>query len=211
MELALFPLSAVLFSGCRIPLQIFEQRYLDLVKQHLLSQRPFGLVTLKGDPAQQVAQRIEDEVPDVPELLPHGTLANIVDFNHQANGLLGIVIEGGEQFRVQRCWYADDLLVEAEVEPLPAEEVVPVPDEQDDLLPILLSLQDHPFIERLGYRLPDDAEYWMQDTGRLANHLAALFPLPLREQYALLELRDPIQRLSVVQALLSQLSGEASV
>ena len=47
-ELPLFPLHGVLLPKGRMPLQIFEQRYLDLVRDCLRNNAPFG-VTIEGD------------------------------------------------------------------------------------------------------------------------------------------------------------------
>ena len=45
--LRLFPLSSVLLPGGRIPLQIFEQRYLDLVRDCMKSSEPFGVIWIR--------------------------------------------------------------------------------------------------------------------------------------------------------------------
>ncbi|GAG99818.1 unnamed protein product, partial [marine sediment metagenome] len=54
-ELALFPLSGVLLPFGRVPLQIFEQRYLDLVRDSMKSASPFGVVWIRH--GAEVAQR----------------------------------------------------------------------------------------------------------------------------------------------------------
>ena len=46
-EMPLFPLSGVLLPGGRMPLQIFEQRYLDLVRESMKSDSPFGIVWIR--------------------------------------------------------------------------------------------------------------------------------------------------------------------
>jgi Lon protease-like protein len=45
--LPLFPLRTVLFPGGRLPLKIFEARYLDLVSRCLRQRTPFGVVCLQ--------------------------------------------------------------------------------------------------------------------------------------------------------------------
>ena len=56
MEIPLFPLNAVLFPGGRLPLRIFEQRYMDMAKACLREDRPFGVCLIRegkevGSPA----------------------------------------------------------------------------------------------------------------------------------------------------------------
>ena len=46
-ELSLFPLSAVLMPYGRMPLQIFEQRYIDLVRDCMKSDSEFGVVWIR--------------------------------------------------------------------------------------------------------------------------------------------------------------------
>ena len=46
-ELSLFPLSAVLLPFGRVPLQIFEQRYLDLVRECMKVGSDFGVVWIR--------------------------------------------------------------------------------------------------------------------------------------------------------------------
>ena len=87
-ELPLFPLSAVLLPHGRMPLQIFEQRYLDLVRETLRSDSQFGVVWIRQ--GSEVAQRGRA----APELGDYGTSARIVDWDQRPNGLLGITIEG---------------------------------------------------------------------------------------------------------------------
>ena len=81
-DIALFPLPVVLFPGCRMPLQIFEPRYVDLVKRTLSGEDSFAIVTLIDDPGEQVVRDIDgDDLMERP--LPNfrfvGTKVEIVD------------------------------------------------------------------------------------------------------------------------------------
>ena len=92
MSLPLFPLNTVLFPGCRLDLQIFEARYLDMVSACMKRGEGFGVVgILEGR-----------EVGEAPGRFAwHGCEALIRDFHQQDNGLLGIRVEGGRRFTVQ--------------------------------------------------------------------------------------------------------------
>ena len=91
-ELPLFPLSGVLLPYGRISLKIFEQRYLDLVRDSMKTASPFGIVWIRQ--GGEVAQRGVAS----PQLGDYGTCARIVDWDQLPNGLLGITIEGTERF-----------------------------------------------------------------------------------------------------------------
>src|SRR5210317_1685183 len=93
-SLPLFPLSSVLLPCGRIPLQIFEQRYLDLVRDSMKSGTPFGVVWIRR--GEEVAQRGSVAA----DLGDYGTCARIVDWDQLPNGLLGITIEGAERFEL---------------------------------------------------------------------------------------------------------------
>lgn len=43
ITLPLFPLNTVVFPGGKLPLRIFEQRYLEMIKQAIANDTPFGI------------------------------------------------------------------------------------------------------------------------------------------------------------------------
>lgn len=104
-DFPLFPLSTVLFPGGRLPLQIFEPRYIDLVRDCLRTNQGFGLVGIKeGREAGTAATPWHV-----------GTLARIVDWDQGANGLLNILVEGGERFDILETRVGAGQLVVADV------------------------------------------------------------------------------------------------
>ena len=107
MTLPLFPLSAVLFPGCMLDLQIFEARYLDMISRCMKQEQGFGVVCiLDGAEVGEAAAQFS----------AIGCEALIRDFQQLPNGLLGIRVEGGRRFRVQRARVLPDQLTLAEVE-----------------------------------------------------------------------------------------------
>jgi len=80
----------VLFPGGRLPLRIFEQRYMDMAKVCLKDGSPFGVcLILEGR---------EVGAPALPAAV--GTLARIERWDMPSLGLLEIVALGGERFRI---------------------------------------------------------------------------------------------------------------
>jgi hypothetical protein len=79
-----------------MPLQIFEQRYLDLVKESMRSGEGFGIVRI-----ERGAEVADDDLPDA---RAGGHVARIVDWDQLDNGLLGITVAGRQRFRLQRHW-----------------------------------------------------------------------------------------------------------
>jgi Lon protease-like protein len=83
-ELGLFPLPIVLVPTERIPLHIFEPRYLELITECYESDEEFGLVLATGDGA----------VHEV------GTRAAVLELFELEDGRLNIVVEGRARFRL---------------------------------------------------------------------------------------------------------------
>lgn len=84
-ELGLFPLPIVLVPTERIPLHVFEERYLELVSECVETDGEFGLVLTTGDGA-------------VHEI---GTRAGVIEvLEVLEDGRMNIVVEGRERFRL---------------------------------------------------------------------------------------------------------------
>ena len=123
MEIPLFPLGSVLFPRGRMPLQIFEQRYLDLVRDCLKEDSGFGIAWIAA--GAEVAHPGAGQ-PNLGEI---GCYARIVDWDSLPNGLLGITIEGGERFRLSSARAEPNSLVMGEVEMEADRQAVPMREE----------------------------------------------------------------------------------
>ena len=110
-DLALFPLGAVLFPGGRLPLRIFEARYMDMAKACLRDGVPFGVCLIR--------EGTEVGAPATP--FEVGTLARISEWDMQQLGLLQIVATGGARFRILERRTQPDGLQRARVELLAEE------------------------------------------------------------------------------------------
>lgn len=195
-DIPLFPLATVLFPGGRLPLQIFEPRYLDLVRRCMKAGGGFGVVLIRDG---RETRRPDDAGP--PALFDVGTYARIVDFNPLANGRLGITCQGDGKFRVQRVWETPDHLAMAAVRFLPDEPVAAVPEEFEGLVKTLRMLLDHPLVERLGV----EADFG--DARAVGWRLAELLPLEAETKQGLLQMQLPRERLLEVNRLVGKLRG----
>lgn len=89
-ECAIFPLNSVLFPGTRMPLRIFEPRYLDMVSDSMKGLRPFCIAGITQGEETGVAA----------EHHSLACMASVVDWDQQNDGILGIVVEGGDRVRI---------------------------------------------------------------------------------------------------------------
>jgi len=186
-EIPLFPLNTVLFPGGPLPLRIFEARYIDLVRRCMREGTGFGVVLITdGEEAGAASPSTTSDV---------GTYARIVDFSGQPDGLLGIEARGERRFRIHARSRARDGLNLAEVEWLPEEPFVPLPDEFADLGPAL----DH-VLGQLGEPY-ETLERRLDDAGWVGGRLAEILPLPPAHKQHCLELDDPVERLRFLRPL----------
>ena len=178
----LFPLQRLVFPGIAIPMRIFEQRYLRLVREALAAGSGFGVVPI-------LAGR---EVGATPTIAPLGTWVQIVDWSTLPNGLLGIEIRGERRLRVGATRVEADGLMRGEVTLLAEEVPLALAEDDADLVGLLGELaRELGVAERyLGADL---------DGGQLTWRLADLLPVPLVDKLALLELDDPAARLALVR------------
>jgi Lon protease-like protein len=185
VEIPLFPLGTVLFPGGPLPLRIFETRYIDLVRRCLRDDTGFGVVLIRegveaGGPA---------ETFDV------GTYARIVDFSPQPDGLLGIRATGERRFRILERRRARDGLNVADVEWLPDDPNLPLPEELAELAPALDSI-----LTQVGEPYAS-LERRAEDAAWVAGRLAEILPIPPGHKQHCLELDDPIERLRFLRPL----------
>ena len=89
-ELPLFPLNTVLFPGATIPLQIFEERYKEMLKICLDSDARFGVSLIKK--GQEVGG------PAVPHRI--GTIARILSVQEANGGKLYISVIGEHRYSI---------------------------------------------------------------------------------------------------------------
>lgn len=187
IEVPLFPLGTVLYPGGQLQLRIFEPRYLDMVRECTRRGTAFGVCL--------ILEGAEVGAPARPAAI--GTLAHIVDFSHREDGLLGIAAEGGSRFRVVRTRARSDGLLRGDVQLWPGEAQQHVPVEFALLQTILERL-----IETMGPHWRHASRSSYDDAGWLGFRLAELLPLTREEQQQLLEMTNPLQRLTTLRDIL---------
>jgi len=195
-DIPLFPLSSVLLPHGQMPLQIFEQRYLDLVKDCMRSDTGFGVVWIRR--GAEIAQRGKAE----PDLGDYGTYARIIDWDQLSNGLLGITIRGGEIFELDETYRADSGLVMGTVRMQAALEPAPMLGNWQSLADVLHSLETHPHVQRMNLGVDYDNAW------QVAFTLVQLLPLDEALKYELLGSENLDALIRELDIILNQISGE---
>jgi Lon protease-like protein len=190
--LPLFPLRTVLFPGGVLPLKVFEARYVEMTKQCLKDEQPFGVVLITE--GEEVAQK--DAPP--PTFASIGTLARITDFDMPQLGILHVSTIGLSRFRVERHAVDAAGLVTAEVVPIAGEPARPLAPAYEPLARLLELIATRVGPENFPTERPYDDASWV------GYRLAELLPLPLHIKQTMLEINDAGVRLQVLQQFLQK-------
>ena len=178
----LFPLPLVLFPGGRLPLQIFEARYLDMVGSCMREGGNF-IVTMSRS----------EGFADL------GCEVSICDFDQLSNGLLGILAVGERKQQLFNPRQCEDGLWLADAADIPMEVSVEVPTDHSGLVELLKSLQVHPAVRGLY----SDIDY--TDATEVSARLTELLPLDNEVKQSFFEISDPLLRLAELEVEITKL------
>lgn len=185
MNIALFPLSIVLFPDGPLPLRIFEARYVDMVRRCMRAASNFGVLLIRE--GNEVGPASTFDV---------GTSAQIMDFHQLSDGLLGLSCVGRRRFRVQSRQLQSDGLNLADVSWLDAEPQVPVPQRHAHLAELVQNV-----LPQLGESYVH-MEMRIADASWVGNRLAEILPIDVSDKQFCLELEDPVERLDFLAPLI---------
>ena len=188
MEIPIFPLGTVLFPGGRLPLRIFEPRYVEMTKACIRDNRIFGVSLIRAG--------YEAGTPAVP--FDIGCTARIIDWEVPNPGLFTLNTQGETLFRLKsRRTQADGLIV-GEVELIEPPDPLGVPERYEKLQQLLTDLVKEIGPEQFTQSRLDDAAW-------VGSRLAELLPVPPERKQKLLEENDPLRTLAEVENLLRDL------
>jgi Lon protease-like protein len=187
IDIPLFPLRTVLFPGGQLPLRIFEQRYLSMVRECARSDSEFGVCLILAGEETVAAVRTA----------PVGTLARIVDWYTLNDGLLGVSTVGTSRFMIKHAHRQEDSLWLGKVALLPEPAPSPLPAQYFVLSQVLGR-----FLEKLGQGYIAHTPQQLDDTVWVGYRLAEFLPLSGIEKQNLLEMEDPVWRLQVLLEIL---------
>lgn len=196
-SLPLFPLNTVLFPEGLLSLQVFEVRYLDMIRKCQQTQAPFGIVAL------QSGQEVRKAGAQAERLHSEGVLAHIAHVDAPQPGLLHLQCKGSQRFHIQCCRQLPHGLWVADVHMLPHDTRISIPAH----LRITAHALSQVLLNMYGQD-PDHASLpsaeQINDCGWVANRWAEILPLPLQIKQQLMTLDAPLLRLELISDLLDQ-------
>jgi uncharacterized protein len=205
-SLPLFPLGTVLYPGGSLSLRIFEVRYLDMIGKCHKSGAPFGVVSLtQGSEVRRPGDAPSGDGFANEAFNPVGTLVKLVDFATPQPGLMVIRCEGTHRFRISRHEKLKHGLWVGDVDQLPDDQTIPVPDDLKKTATALGNLIAKLLEQKLAANeMPIHAPYRLDDCDWVANRWCELLTMPLELKQRLMELDNPLVRLELVSDMLER-------
>jgi Lon protease-like protein len=184
-EIPLFPLKTVLLPANTLGLKIFETRYLDMIANCMRENSLFGVVLIhKGEETE-----VDTDVYSI------GTSATISDWEHRADGLLGVTALGMERFEILSTNTQSDGLTLAQITILEDSNSAEIPEQYHYLLELL----DH--ISAQAGRIRADNQSFCE----ILYQLIYLLPLDVKLKQRLLEIPECGDRAAILHAELIRL------
>ena len=175
-KISIFPLSqAIFFPGTILPLNIFEDRYIQLINDCMKENRMFGMVQPKT------------KFGNMPEVYDTGCLGKVVSFNETNDRRFIISLSGIIRFRIKREFKKEKLYRIFEVDY--SEFLTDLEEKNDqkinyDKKNLLNKLKI--FFQKMNYPI-DYNEYAKLDLDNLVNTVAMISPFSVEEKQKLIE------------------------
>lgn len=182
-ELALFPLDTVLFPYAQLRLHVFEDRYREMIRDCLNTDRPFGVVLIRSG----------SEVGDLGDPYLVGTVVRLVSVDTYEDGRMDVQVMGERRFRIRRLEYDAKPYLVGYVEPVVELEI----DDPERAISLLYQAREH-YQALVEYAFASQS-YRVQvnfpsDPVVLSFALANLLPLENLQKQFLLETVDTLDR-----------------
>ena len=186
-DLPIFPLRTILFPDSRLPLRIFEPRYIDMVSRSMRENSEFGIILSR-----------ESTDPKMFETYDTGTLAKIIDWDQGGDGLLGITTLGTQKFRLKELNKQEDGLNIGSIERIEKEGDYKPLKEFTHLVGLLQAILD-------DVNIYDDDEKRFDSASWISYRFAEILPLRIEDKLKCLEIDDPIIRLNFLEPLIKMI------
>ena len=186
-DLPIFPLRTILFPGSKLPLRIFEPRYIDMVSRSMREDSDFGIILSR-----------ESTDPKMFETYDTGTLAKIIDWDQGGDGLLGITTIGTQKFRLKELNKQEDGLNIGSIERIEKEGDYKPLKEFTHLVELLQAILD-------DVNIYDENEKNFDSASWISYRFAEILPLRVEDKQKCLEIDDPIIRLNFLEPLIKMI------
>ncbi len=190
MSLPIFPLNTVLFPGVPLPLRVFEDRYLRMLRDRVANDPVFGIALI--EPGSGMGGQ--------PTFHQVGTTARLVSLNVMGDGVADIVVVGGRRIVLSEGDWARGYAI-ADADELPDRRY----DRRDAIVRLgraraILDTYVSLVTKAIGSPVQAPGVALEAEAGSFA--IAARLPLHTWQQQEMLEDRDPVSRIEKACAIL---------
>lgn len=192
IEIPIFPLGTVLYPAGRLPLRIFETRYVDMTKACIRDNAVFGVTLIRAG--------FEVGKPAVP--CDIGCTARIIEWEVPNPGLFTLMTQGESLFRIRQRRTQADGLIMANVELLDPPDPVSLPSRYEPLKSLLQRLMEE--ISEVHFPTPSR----LDNAAWVGYRLCELLPVAPERKQQLLETSDPLALLDALTDLIRALREE---
>ncbi|MCP5000676.1 MAG: LON peptidase substrate-binding domain-containing protein [Hyphomicrobiales bacterium] len=190
-QIAMFPLSAaLLLPDGRMPLNIFEPRYLEMIDNIISGSRIIGMI----QPRLDGAVREDGE----PELCDVGCCGRITSLSESGDGRYLITLQGICRFRIARELIVKTPYRQCQINPFVTDLNVTAGEEEVDRKQLWRTFRD--YLEANGMEADWD-NVSQAENGTLVNALSMMSPYGPAEKQALLEAPDLKTRAETLVAI----------
>ena len=191
-KISIFPLSkAIFFPRTILPLNIFEDRYLQLVDDCMKGNRMFGMVQPRNN-------------TDIsPEVYNVGSLGKIISFNETTDKRFIITLLGLTRFRIKKELQKEKLYRSFEVEYsefLDDLEIKKVETFSSEKKNLLKKIQN--FFEKINYPVKYD-DLSKLDLDELISNVSMISPFSIEEKQKLIETREFDNKIKVLNEIIN--------
>ncbi len=192
LEIPIFPLGTVLYPAGRLPLRIFETRYVDMTKACIRDNAVFGVTLIRAG--------FEVGKPAVP--CDIGCTARINEWEVPNPGLFTLMTQGESLFHIRQRRTQPDGLIVASVELLEPPDPMPLPPRHEPLKILLQRLMEE--IGEAHFPKP----FRLDDAAWVGYRLCELLPVAPERKQGLLETTSPLVLLDQITDLVKELREE---
>jgi len=192
-KVPLFPLTVNVLPGGILPLQIFEPKYIDMVKACMSNEVGFIVALTKQSKSLKENLIIEN--------FSISTYVEIIDFDLLENGLLGISVKGLHRVEILDIEVQEDGLLIADADIVLEENSSVFKKDFKNIWQVLQQISDHPEVKKMGIQID------FRSSSSVVHSLGNLLPLTSIEKQEILDKKSDQERLEFLDELINKFGG----
>ena len=192
-KVPLFPLTVNVLPGGILPLQIFEPKYIDMVKACMSNEVGFIVALTKQSKSLKENLIIEN--------FSISTYVEIIDFDLLENGLLGISVKGLHRVEILDIEVQEDGLLIADADIVLEENSSVFKKDFKNIWQVLQQISDHPEVKKMGIQID------FRSSSSVVHSLGNLLPLTSIEKQEILDKKSDRERLEFLDELINKFGG----